>query len=150
MRKGWLVATVGFAILFLVFLVESTRLPMGDELGPGPGFFPLAISVAGLLLAIVLFVSVWRSQRDLKLDAIPFSGLRKVISVVLLVAIAAFALETLGYTLTMLFLVPTMLLILGARSPLGIGIVSLMMSFGVFHVFYFWLNVALPVGIVGI
>ena len=42
------------------------------------------------------------------------------------------------------------LLILGARSPIAILLTALAGSFGVFHVFYHWLKVPLPIGEFGL
>jgi hypothetical protein len=36
------------------------------------------------------------------------------------------------------------------RSPAGIAATALLGSFGVFHVFYHWLKVPLPIGQLGI
>jgi hypothetical protein len=38
----------------------------------------------------------------------------------------------------------------GARSPLAIGLTALAGSFGVFHVFFYWLKVPLPIGMLGL
>jgi hypothetical protein len=43
-----------------------------------------------------------------------------------------------------------MLLVLGARSPVAVLLTALAGSFGVFHVFYYWLKVPLPIGVFGI
>ena len=43
-----------------------------------------------------------------------------------------------------------LLLILGARSPIAIALTALAGSFGVFHVFYHWLKVPLPIGEFGL
>lgn len=150
MRRGWIFAAAGLAALFGLFLSQSIRLPLLDELGPGPGFFPLAISAFGLLLSFVLLTSVWRNKQSFNEEPSGNSGFKTVLIVLSLVAVSALVLEYIGYTLTTLMLVPAILISLGARSKLAIGIVSLVMSFGIFHVFYYWLNVALPVGVVGI
>jgi len=42
------------------------------------------------------------------------------------------------------------LLILGARSAIAIVLTALAGSFGVFHVFYHWLKVPLPIGAFGV
>ena len=43
-----------------------------------------------------------------------------------------------------------LLFILGARSPIAIALTALAGSFGVFHVFYHWLKVPLPIGELGL
>ena len=52
-----------------------------------------------------------------------------------------------GFTLIELMGV---LLILGARSPIAIALTALAGSFGVFHAFYHWLKVPLPIGAFGV
>ena len=70
---------------------------------------------------------------------------------VLIALTAAAALfEPLGFRLTMLPFIVGLLLILGARSPIAIALTALAGSFGVFHVFYYWLKVPLPIGAFGI
>ena len=65
-------------------------------------------------------------------------------------AIAAALLEPVGFRLTMLVFIAGLLLALGARSPVAILLTALAGSFGVFHVFYHWLKVPLPVGAFGV
>ena len=58
--------------------------------------------------------------------------------------------EPLGFRLTMLAFIAGLLAALGARSPAAILITALAGSFGVFHVFYYWLKVPLPIGLLGV
>jgi putative tricarboxylic transport membrane protein len=50
----------------------------------------------------------------------------------------------------MLPFVGGLLLALGARSALAIALCAVAGSFGVFHVFFYWLKVPLPIGTFGI
>ena len=50
----------------------------------------------------------------------------------------------------MLPFIAGLLLVLGARSPIAIALTAVAGSFGVFHVFYYWLKVPLPIGEFGI
>ena len=50
----------------------------------------------------------------------------------------------------MLPFIAVLLVLLGARSLLAILLTAIAGSFGVFHVFYYWLKVPLPVGTFGI
>ena len=70
----------------------------------------------------------------------------------MLVALAAAAalFEPLGFRLTMLLFIAGLLLVLGARSPPAIAFTAVAGSFGVFHVFLYWLKVPLPIGALGI
>jgi hypothetical protein len=66
------------------------------------------------------------------------------------VAAAAALLEPLGYRLTALLFLGALTPLLGARSPVAIGGIALVGSFGVYLVFNDWLDVLLPVGPFGI
>ena len=71
-------------------------------------------------------------------------------SVLIALIAAAAAFEPLGFRLTMLPFIAGLLLALGARSPTAIALSALAGSFGVFHVFFHWLKVPLPIGEFGI
>ena len=70
--------------------------------------------------------------------------------VIVALAAAAALLEPLGFRLTMLLFIPGLLLALGARSAVAVGLSAVIGSFGVFHVFYYWLKVPLPIGTLGV
>jgi putative tricarboxylic transport membrane protein len=65
-------------------------------------------------------------------------------------SVAAVLLEPLGFRLTMVLFIAGLLLALGARSPTAILLTAAAGSFGVFHVFYYWLKVPLPIGALGL
>jgi putative tricarboxylic transport membrane protein len=71
-------------------------------------------------------------------------------SVLVALGAAALLIEPLGFRLTMLAFIAGLLAALGARSPTAILITALAGSFGVFHVFYYWLKVPLPIGAFGL
>ena len=71
-------------------------------------------------------------------------------SVLVALGAAALLMEPLGFRLTMLAFIAGLLAALGARSPAAILITALAGSFGVFHVFYYWLKVPLPSGALGL
>jgi hypothetical protein len=62
----------------------------------------------------------------------------------------ALLLQPLGFRLTMLVFTVGLLLALGVRRPVAIAIFALASSFGLFQVFYYWLQVPLPIGLLGI
>ena len=74
----------------------------------------------------------------------------QAIGVLIALTAAAALFEPLGYRLTMLPFIAGVLLILGARSLIAIALTALAGSFGVFHVFYHWLKVPLPIGEFGL
>lgn len=69
MKRGWQIATVGFLVfagLMLVIgvfgasFINARPLPLRDTLGPGPGFFPMWLSLLALILGGALLVEVAR------------------------------------------------------------------------------------------
>jgi hypothetical protein len=111
------------------------------------------LSVIGIALtgAILLQLASGRLLADAPVDLLP--GRRAALQacgVLIALAAAAALLEPLGFRLTMLPFVAGLLLALGARSWFAIALCAAGGSFGVFHVFYYWLKVPLPIGALGI
>jgi putative tricarboxylic transport membrane protein len=148
-RRGRLVACVSLLGLFLAALVTSLDYSLTDALGPGPGFFPFWLSLIGAVLTVAMLIEDARSQ-----DATSILPNRQALlqggAVLVALTVAAALLEPLGFRLTMLLFIPGLLLALGARSPSAILLTAAAGSFGVFHVFYYWLKVTLPIGALGL
>ena len=60
MRRGRIIACVCLAAIFLAALVTASGYAQIDALGPGPGFFPLWLSLIGLALTILILIENWR------------------------------------------------------------------------------------------
>ena len=159
MKRGWIAASVVFLAMFGGVGYMASRLALFDALGPGPGFFPLILCVIGAFLAIALIGQIARAPAgfneiagaDADTSLAPdraASG--RILSIVFLLAAAFLALDPLGYRLTALVFVALILIALGVRNMVAIALVSLVLSFGVFHSFYYWLKVPLPIGTLGI
>jgi len=141
---------VCLAAVFIAALVTSISYPLIDALGPGPGFFPFWLSLIGLALIAAILVETLRSrQADGNILPDRKALLQGGVVLVALVA-AAVLFEPLGFRLTMLVFIAGLLLALGARSPTAIVLTAVAGSFGVFHVFLYWLKVPLPVGALGL
>jgi putative tricarboxylic transport membrane protein len=152
-RRGWQVACVCLWVIFLAALVTSLGYSLTDALGPGPGFFPFWLSLIGALLTVAIFAeATWGSLApDAAARILPErrAGLEGA-AVLIALALAAACLEPLGFRLTILPFIAGLLLLLGARSPVAIALTAIAGSFGVFHVFYHWLKVPLPIGTFGV
>ena len=136
----------------------SFKLPLLDALGPGPGFFPLILALLGGALAAALIAQLARDPLaptgEPLPDPEPFvpdgGAIFRIVGIIVLLLAAFTALDTLGYRLTSFIFIVLMLLVLGVRNYLAIALVALALSFGVFHSFYYWLKVPLPIGGVGL
>lgn len=149
MRRGQLVACVCLLGTFLAALITSLGYSLSDALGPGPGFFPFWLSAIGAVLTAVILLETIRSPEGGSI--LPSRRAAWQGGGVLIALMAAAALlEPLGFRLTMLLFIAGLLFGLGARSPPAVLLTALGGSFGVFHVFYHWLKVPLPIGVLGL
>jgi putative tricarboxylic transport membrane protein len=153
MKRGWQVACACFFLIFAFALYRSLLLPLRDTLGPGPGFFPLCLAILGGILVATLVVEVSASGSGAFAEPIMFPHglfLMRILAVVAGLAASAAFLDVAGFRLVAFGFCALLLPILGARNPVVIAIFAALGSFGVFHVFYHWLKVPLPIGTFGI
>ena len=151
MRRGRQLACVCLLGIFAAALVTSLDYSLMDALGPGPGFFPFWLSLIGAALTVAILMQNARSQDIATVDILPNRQVAWQVGGVLIALTAAAALlEPLGFRLTMLLFIAGLLFALGARSPSAILLTALAGSFGVFHVFFYWLKVPLPIGALGL
>jgi putative tricarboxylic transport membrane protein len=137
--------------IFLAALVTSLDYSLTDALGPGPGFFPFWLSLIGAALAVALLIQDARSPHDATPGILPDRlAILQGAGVLVALTLAAALLEPLGFRLTMSLFIVALLLALGARSPTAILLTAAAGSFGIFHVFYDWLKVPLPIGALGL
>jgi putative tricarboxylic transport membrane protein len=150
-RRGRQLACVCLLGIFAAALVTSLDYSLIDSLGPGPGFFPFWLSLIGAALTVAILIETARSQDIATVDILPNrQAAWQAGSVLIALAAAAALLEPLGFRLTMLPFTAGLLFALGARSPSAILLTALAASFGVFHVFFYWLKVPLPIGALGL
>ena len=149
-RPHQITATVLLA--FSAFMIwESIRLRYYTSLGPGPGFFPLWISIfVGLLAAAMLFQATFRQSEPMPADFFADrAGYFRIVVVLLGLTVTAVLLEPLGFLLTMLGFLLFVLFALGKVSRTVGVVIALLGSFGTYHVFWHWLKVPLPIGVWG-
>ena len=153
MRRGWQVACICLLGIFIPALITSLGYSLTDALGPGPGFFPFWLSLIGIALTGAMLVQLARGSifAEAAVEILPDrQAALQAGAVLVALTVAAALLEPLGFRLTMLPFIASLLLVLGARSLIAIALTAVAGSFGVFHVFYHWLKVPLPTGALGI
>jgi putative tricarboxylic transport membrane protein len=143
MKRGWQAAVAVLLVVFAFFAFESLRLSLRDALGPGPGFFPFWLSVAGGALGLILLGQTARGAVDLETQALKFE-LRPVALVLAGLVVATALLEVFGFRIAMLLMLPYLLVVLGVRNWVSIVLFTLAGSFGVYHLFSGLLKVPLP------
>jgi putative tricarboxylic transport membrane protein len=126
---------------------------LSDELGPGPGFFPFWLGLIGTAISLVLLARSWRG-RSIGDGATALwpdrAGALRALTLVGGLILSAAFLAPAGFRATALVFTAVLLFALGVRRPVAIAAFALAGSFGLFHVFYHWLKVPLPVGPFGL
>jgi len=136
-------------ILFLIFsgvtIYLALRLPMGRMGKPGPGIFPLLLSVVIGFLALSLLLGNLRSKGELGTEERPVPKWRLVYLLGDL-CLYAFLLRPLGFLIsTWIFLIVLKPIIKKKWIPVLLG--SLFISASFFFFFNYLLKVELPMGI---
>lgn len=152
MRRPYQIAGIVIVVAAALLFRESLRLRYYTSLGPGPGFFPLWLSLLMAALGIAMY---WRATFGTA-EAMPADfypdrrGSLRVAAVVGALAAVIGLLEPLGFRLAMLGFYLFVLTALGRQHWLVSGLIATAGSFGVYYVFVHWLSVPLPTGVLGI
>jgi putative tricarboxylic transport membrane protein len=131
-------------VFFALFVVsESLHLPLGTIRQPGPAFIPILL---GLLLVFLGIGVVLMGGRAPLLSSIRWQGWRHALTILAACIFAVFALERLGYRLTMLIVLGLLIKLVEQRGWAMSLAMALGLSFGSFFLFYTLLRVPLPQG----
>ena len=153
MKRAWQSMCLAFLAAAIVTLVSSFGYPYKDRLGPGPGFFPIWLSLitGGLSLALFAQVTWGRKAPFTQGSPLPENRAGTVRILIILGALMASVafLDFLGFRITLFLFLIFLPLALGLRNWVIVLIFSLLGSLGVFHLFYYWLKVPLPMGVLG-
>jgi len=132
-----------FAVIALLVAWENRAYPLGSLSAPGPGYMPLGLAFAlgafGLVIAL-------RGRASPLLDTIDWTEGRRAIVLLITCGVAAFALDHIGYRLTMIALLVFMLGVVERKRPLPTLLVALGFAFISYYVFATLLKVQLPQG----
>jgi putative tricarboxylic transport membrane protein len=148
------------ALLALFALLESMRLHVGAVTRPGPGFFPLVLSLALGTVALALIVAA-RRARD---GAPPAPGagaeargtamiaradLGRLLATVVALAVYVAVFERLGFVLATVGFLAFLFGALGRYPwPVAVG-AGVVVTLAAWLIFDTWLGVRLPPGMLG-
>lgn len=138
---------IALALLAAGVLWASRPLPLGTPGQPGPAAFPVGLALLLLLAGATL---AWRGAAGPRLAALGWSEGRHALAILLVGAVAAVALERLGYRLTMTLAVLVLVGLVERRGPVVTAAVALGLAFGSFWVFHTLLRTPLPRGPFGL
>ena len=133
----------GLMLLALALYVgwENRAYPIGTLQEPGPGYMPLLLAVflgvAGVLMA------VW-GGKSAPLASIRWTETKRAVVILVACGVALFALERIGYRLTVIVLLVFFLGVIERRRPLPVALVALGFGLASYYVVGDLLHVPLP------
>jgi putative tricarboxylic transport membrane protein len=140
-------------LLFALFVGwQSLRLPYYSVMGPGPGFFPIWLSVFfGLLAAVMFGQATVGVSEPMPEDFFPHrTGFVRIGVILGAMTGTILLIDPLGFRLTM-FAFFLLLLSALSRHRLIVSVpIAAVGSFGVYQLFTGFLEIPLPIGIFGI
>ena len=116
--------------------------PLGSLAEPGPGYMPLLLAIFMGVMGLLVTLS---GGKSMPLAAIEWTEARRAIALLIACAVAAYALERLGYRITMAALLVFFLGVMERRKPVMVASVGIGFSLITFYVFATLLRVPLPV-----
>ncbi len=138
--------------LFAAMAVTAHGYGLSDRLGPGSGFFPFWLGVGGAVLSGALFLLSLRGGSIGEGSEIVWpdrAGAKTALTLLGGLVAATLLLQPLGFRLTAFLFTALLLIAIGVRRPVAIAVFALVSGFGLFHLFYYWLKVPLPIGALG-
>lgn len=135
------VAGLALLLLALLWAWETRQLPLGTLRDPGPGYMPMLLAI--ILGALGLLVAL-RGARSPSFGSLRWPEAGHASAILLGCAFAAFALERLGFRLTVVVLLVFLLGALERKRPAVVAAVALGLAFGSFFLFSNLLKVPLP------
>lgn len=120
---------------------ENRVYPLGSLASPGPGSVPLMLA---LILGVLGLLIVLRGGASPLLNSIDWSESRRGLVLLIACGMATFALEPIGYRLTMIGMLVFILGVVERKRPLPTALVALGFSFGSYFLFATLLKVQLP------
>jgi putative tricarboxylic transport membrane protein len=146
MRRVHQVASLAILALGAFLLQGALGLHYFTSIGPGPGFFPVWLSIILCALACLMFLTAtFGATTPAPADLIPDAGgVLRIGAVVVALAGTALLLTRIGFAPTMLLMNLFVLVALGRHRPLTVLAIAVAGSFGIGWVFDALLGVPLP------
>lgn len=130
----------------LAVMWETRALPLGTFHEPGPGYMPMLLAIA--LAAAASLVALGGAESP-PARSLEWPEKRHALAILAACAFAAFALERLGYRVTVVILIAFLLGGLERRRLVLVAAMALGLSLGTFFLFGNLLKVPLPRGPLG-
>ncbi len=153
MKKGdRIFAIIGLA-LSLWMILESLKYDYMTTYTPGPGFHPLWLGICLALLSSALLFNTFLRKGSKEDEEGRLSGKKSLLRIALILLFTAgFALSmtTLGFVITVAPFVFVILFVLERYALFKSILYGILMSGAVLLIFRLWLDVELPMGLLGL
>lgn len=137
------VSASALVVFALLVIWESRQLPLGTFRQPGPAFIPILLALLLLIFAVFLVLT---SGRAPLLSSINWTEWRHALAILAASLFSVFAMERLGYRLTVLLVLGFLVKLVEQRGWILSLSFAFTLSFGSFFLFYTLLRVPLPQG----
>jgi len=133
--------------LFALFVMwESRQLPLGTFRHPGPAYVPVLLASLLLVFAVLILLTAGQAP---KLSSLRWTEWRHALAIFVACVFSVFAIERLGYRLSMFLMLGFLVKFVEKRSWISTLIFAFSLSFGSYFLFYTLLRVPLPQGPLG-
>ena len=116
--------------------------PIGTLAEPGPGYMPLLLAIFMGVMGLLVALSGGKST---PLAALEWTEAKRAVALLIACGVAAYALERLGYRITMAALIVFILGVMERRKPMMVALVGIGFSLVTYYLFATLLRVPLPV-----
>ncbi len=149
MKYSHFISSIFWLVSGFILSIWSMQYPIGSFVQPGPGLYPLFLGVILILLSLILLFGQIKKASYLKQKQVSFfmrGGWEKVVYTVLILLLATFFFEKIGYGITFFLLIMLLMAGVGRQSLSRILIVSIFSTLGIYIVFVLLLKQPLPKG----
>ncbi len=144
--------TAIFLFIFSVLIIlETTKMQLYAEFGPGYGFLPFWLGVLLAVLSVLLYVEAWRRSgtEDNPHPFPPRAALQIVAVALVLVTVFALLLEIVGYLVDTLAFTFIMLTVVEKEKWRSATLFSVAFTLALYLLFQVWLGIRLPKNVFG-
>ena len=131
------------ALFALLVIWESRLLPLGSFRHPGPAYVPVLLASLLLIFGVLLILTAGRAP---SLSSLRWTEWRHALAILAACVFAVFAIERVGYRLTMLLVLGFLVKFVERRGWVLSLTFAFSLAFGSFFLFYTTLRVPLPQG----
>ena len=134
----------GLILLALALYVwwMNRAYPLGTLSEPGPGYVPLLLAIFMGAMGLLVALNGGKSE---PLATMEWTEAKRAIALLIACSVAAYALERLGYRITIAALLVFFLGVMERRKPMMVALVGVGFSFITYYLFATLLRVPLPV-----